>query len=297
MTRSCSVIIVNYKAAGHVRRCLASVAAALEGIAWEAIVIDNGSGDDGSIATPDLPRVRVHRNADNRGFARGVNQGLAMTSASDVLLLNPDCEVACDAVIRLRSALDRHSDCALVGPRITDPDGETQGSARGDPTMLTGLFGRATLLTRLFPRSHLAQRNVRYAPPIGPGADSVEVDWVSGACMFARRTALEAVKGFDARFFLYWEDADLCRRLRARGMTIRYVPEARVMHRVGGSSCHAPALAIRAFHHSAYLYYMTHVAQSPANPVRWLAKAALSLRCQWQLLHAARVSRGSARLE
>ena len=286
MTCDYSVILVNYNAGEHLRRCLASLARALDQIPWEAVVVDNASRDASPVVAASFDQVRLHRNTENLGFARGVNQGLAMTFGRYVLIVNPDCEVDGLAIRLLRDELERHAECAVVGPRICDPDGATQGSARGDPTLLTGLFGRATLATRLFPGSRLARRNVRSAAAIESRASSVEVDWVSGACMLARRQALEAVNGFDGRFFLYWEDADVCRRLRARQMTIRYVPEAHVMHRVGASSARAPALAIRAFHRSAYLYYVTHVARSSLNPARWFAKVALSLRCGWHLFRA-----------
>ena len=86
--------------------------------------------------------------------------------------------------------------------------------------------------------------------------------------MLVRRSAFEEVGGFDARYFLYWEDADLCRRLRARGYEIRYVPGATAVHRVGHSSRTARAASIRAFHESAYLYYATHVAPGAFNPKR-----------------------------
>ena len=105
--------------------------------------------------------------------------------------------------------------------------------------------------------------------------------------MLARREALDAVGGFDERFFLYWEDADLCRRLRARGYHVRYVPGATAIHRVGQSSRTARASAIRAFHESAYLYYATHVAPARSIPSAPLARAILPARCWLQLVAAA----------
>jgi GT2 family glycosyltransferase len=113
------------------------------------------------------------------------------------------------------------------------------------------------------------------------------VDWLSGACVLARREALAAEGGFDERYFLYWEDADLCRRLRTRGYEVRYVPAASAVHRVGHSSRTARAPSVRAFHESAYLYYATHVAPGALNPKRLLARALLALRCWW-LLRATR---------
>jgi GT2 family glycosyltransferase len=149
--------------------------------------------------------------------------------------------------------------------------------------MWTGLFGRSTWLSRVLPRLSVARRNVVTEDAINSGRPSVVVDWLSGACMLARREALEAVNGFDERYFLYWEDADLCRRLRDAGWHVRYVPGAAAVHRVGHSSRTARASAIRAFHRSAYLYYATHVATGLRQPARVIARALLAMRC-WLLL-------------
>jgi GT2 family glycosyltransferase len=104
--------------------------------------------------------------------------------------------------------------------------------------------------------------------------------------MLARRDALLSVNGFDERYFLYWEDADLCRRLRARGHEIRYVPGAVAVHQVGQSSRTARASSIRAFHKSAYLYYATHVATGRFSLKRPIARLLLALRCRWRLRSA-----------
>ena len=151
--------------------------------------------------------------------------------------------------------------------------------------MLTGLFGRTSTLRRLLPGLSVSKRNVVGGPGGAGGAEpgAMVVDWLSGACMLARRDALEQVGGFDERYFLYWEDADLCRRLRTRGYDVRYVPGAEAVHRVGQSSRTAPESSIRAFHNGAYLYYATHVAPGALNPKRWMARALLAARCRWRL--------------
>ena len=280
---SISVVIVNYNAGPELRAALQSVAAELAGSQWEAIVVDNASSDGSGAAAEDVaPEVRLIRNTENVGFARGMNQGLAASSGSLVLLLNPDCRLTGGAVAAMSRELDRYPDCALVGPRILDPDGSVQGNARGDPDMLTGLFGRSTFLRRLFPALAVSRRNVVGTSREPGDADGVVVDWLSGACVLARRDALASVHGFDERYFLYWEDADLCRRLRAHGYHVRYVPGATAIHVVGQSSKSVKASAIRAFHDSAYLYYETHVAPRP-GPRRLLARVLLSVRC-WMYL-------------
>ena len=284
MAPQVTAILVNYNAGAELREAIRSVGDELDGRDWEALVVDNASSDGSAAAVEEFsPRVRVVRNEQNVGFGRGVNQGLRATSAPLVLIMNPDCRLAPGAFDRLSGELDRWPQCAIAGPRILNPDGSPQGNARGDPDMLTGLFGRSAALRRLFPRLPVSTRNVVVdrGTPLDNG--SIGVDWVSGACMLARRSALEQVHGFDERYFLYWEDADLCRRLRACGYQVRYVPGAAAVHRVGHSSKNLRQLAIRAFHESAYLYYATHVA-SDSRPKRLLARALLSARCRLRLL-------------
>jgi len=185
------------------------------------------------------------------------------------------------ALAPLLTQLEQDARCAIVAPQVLDPDGSPQGNARGDPDMFTGLFGRTGALRRTLPGLQIAQRNV-VTGATDAGA-SIVVDWVSGACLVARRTALADVGGFDERYFMYWEDADLCRRLRQRGYRIRYVPAAVAVHRVGQSSKTARASSLRAFHRSAYLYYATHVARGVLNPKRWLARVLLTTRLWWKL--------------
>jgi GT2 family glycosyltransferase len=273
-----SAVLVNYNAGLELRRALHSIADELAGRPWEAVVVDNASSDEsGAVVEEFAPHARLHRNDENVGFARGMNQGLAATSGTLVLIMNPDCRLTAGAFDALRAELERSPSCAIAGPRILNPDGSLQGSARGDPDMLTGLFGRTTFLRRVFPALAVSRRNV-----ISDAAErndrSVIVDWLSGACMLARRDALERVEGFDERYFLYWEDADLCRRLRARGYDVKYVPGATAIHNVGQSSKSLRARAIRAFHESAYLYYETHVAPH-SGLKRMLARVLLSARC------------------
>jgi hypothetical protein len=275
-----AAILVNYNAGDELRRALQSIVDELHEVPWEGVVIDNDSTDGSAgVVAEFAPFVSLERNAVNVGFARGVNQGLAATTAPLVLIMNPDCRLVAGAVAALRAELAQTEHCALVGPRILNADGSVQGSARGDPDMLTGLFGRTGAFGRILPWLAVSRRNVVSESAIRSRHNSVVVDWLSGACMLARRDALEKVNGFDERYFLYWEDADLCRRLRAVGYHVRYVPGAKAIHRIGQSSRDSRASAIRAFHESAYLYYTTHVAPRPHQPKRWLARALLAARC------------------
>lgn len=280
-----SAVLVNYNAGDELRRALQSLSDELRERRWEALVVDNASTDGSQEIVGEFYYARLLQNRENVGFARAMNQALAATTGSLVVILNPDCRLVAGAIATLKAELERHEGCAIVGPRILNPDGTVQGSARGDPDMLTGLFGRTALMRRLLPWMPSARRNVVSDMAIASGQPSVVVDWLSGACMLARREALDAVTGFDERYFLYWEDADLCRRLRRAGYHVRYVPGATAIHRVGQSSRTARVPAIRAFHDSAYLYYSTHNAPSPRDPKRLAAKMILGAR-EWWLLRS-----------
>ena len=283
MTPELSAILVNYNAGGELALALRSIQGDCAQIPWEAVVVDNASSDDSAAVVESAPHATLVRNVTNVGFGRAVNQGVAVSKAPLLLLMNPDCRLVAGAISTLRSVLDAETACAVVGPRILDPDGAVQGSARGDPDMLTGLFGRTGALRGLLPFLPVARRNVVAEDAVRSSASSIVVDWLSGACLLVRRDAFLAAGGFDERFFLYWEDADLCRRLRKRGFHIRYVPGATAVHQVGRSSQTARRSSIRAFHTSAYLYYATHVAPGALNPRRLLARALLGARCWWQL--------------
>jgi GT2 family glycosyltransferase len=134
------------------------------------------------------------------------------TTGEFVLLLNPDCIMATDPR-PLASWLAAHPKAAVCGAIVREADGSLQASARHFPDAFTGLAGRTTWLTRVWPDNPWTTRDLVRDVPSEP----IEVDWVSGAYMMLRRDAFTSVNGMDEQFFLYWEDADLCRRLRQAG--------------------------------------------------------------------------------
>ena len=278
-----AVVLVDYNAGDEIIHALESVATELQGRVWEGVVVDNASAESCAAQVARFaPAVSLISNAVNVGFGTAVNQAIAATTAPLVLIMNPDARLEPGALAGLEAVLAAHDACALAGPRILNLDGTVQGSARGDPDMLTGLFGRRQVLTRWLPWLPAARRNVIDPSALDPRESHV-VDWLSGACLLGRRSALARVGGFDERYFLYWEDADLCRRLRHAGYHVRYVPAATAVHRVGHSSRTAQAASIRAFHASARRYYDTHVAPGRLNPMRLVAHVLLAARQWWHL--------------
>jgi N-acetylglucosaminyl-diphospho-decaprenol L-rhamnosyltransferase len=281
---SLTVVIVNFNSGPYLARCLASLDADLAAVEWTGVVVDNASTDGSvdSMSAAGDGRVTVIRNATNIGFGAAVNQAARGTSGTLLWLINPDCEIEVGAFEALRETLSEDPRCAVAAPQLLNADGSVQESARGEPTAWTGLFGRHGLLTRVFPGAGAARHNLRAREIVQSGVKTAEIDWAMGACLLIRREVFDRVSGFDERFFLYWEDADLCRRIRDLGYVIRYVPRARVVHVGAASSRTARRMAGRAFHRSAYLYYAKHTVPSRWHPARALAWLALRVRGWWR---------------
>jgi GT2 family glycosyltransferase len=247
-----SVVIVNYLAYDHLADCLASLAPFVTPA--DIVVVDHlTQWQSLERLAARFPAVRFFPCAGNPGFAAGVNRGVRETASEYILLLNPDCVVGVDPR-PLGSWMAAHPRAAVCGAIVREADGSVQASARRFPGVFTGLAGRTTWLTRVWPGNPWTMSNlVRDVP-----AEPIEVDWVSGACMMVRREAFAAVGGMDEQFFLYWEDADLCRRLKQVGWLTYYNPAVSVTHLTGRSSQHAREQSLVAFHDSAYRYYRKH---------------------------------------
>ena len=227
-----SVIIVNWNVRDLLRRCLHSILASLPACQLEIIVVDNGSTDGSpEMVRTEFPQVHLLANPDNRGFTAANNQGLAVARGRYVLLLNPDTEVVGDALETLVAFADAHPDVGVVGPQLLNPDGTVQSSRRRFPTLATALL-ESTWLQPYAPRRLLA----RYYVLDRPDDEVQDVDWVTGAALMARREAVEQVGPLDEGFFMYSEELDWCRRFRAAGWRVVYLPTARVIHHEGKSS-------------------------------------------------------------
>jgi hypothetical protein len=247
-----AVVIVSFEAREALLACLDSLRAD-SSLSIETVVVDN-AGTDGSAEAVRVahPSALVIANSDNVGFARACNQGWRASRAPLVLFLNPDAEVTPGAVEALVRLLEERPGFGAAGPRTRSADGAIQVSTGPDLTPVTERRQRRLVLG-------VARRDATaLAEAEALHSREHEPDWVSGSCLIARRTALEAVAGFDERFFLYEEDADLCRRLRATGWRVLFTPAAEVRHRLGQSMAKAPRRARLEYDRSHLLYYRKH---------------------------------------
>ncbi|MBA2713471.1 MAG: glycosyltransferase family 2 protein [Rubrobacteraceae bacterium] len=264
-----SVLIVNYASWPLTLRCIE----ALYGTGFEdfeTIIVDNDSEEP-----PELPSsVRLIRNKENVGFARAHNRGTAASTGDLIVLINPDTVVERNFFQSLENFFEGHPKVGVAGPKILDSEGELQLSARRDISALSGFLGRTSLLTRLFPKSSLVKSQF---PAVTDQSHPSSVDWVSGACMVIRRDTLREIGPLDERFFMYFEDADLCRRARAAGWLVYYLPHIEIIHQTGASSRSKPR-AIWILHKSAFLYHRKHGAHGPLNVFSAVVLAGLTLR-------------------
>jgi len=230
-----SVIIVSWNVRDLLVRCLESVRAgfAQAGLTGEIIVVDNASADGSAdVVRTRFPDVILIEPGANLGYTGGNNLGLRHAQGRYILILNPDTEVAPDAPGRLVGVLGIHPSIGVVGPALLLPDGRRQSSRRRFPSLFVGMV-ESTPLEPWVARSPLL-RGFRLLDH--PDDEPQPVDWLVGAALMIRREIIEQVGTLDEAFFMYFEELDWQRRIKAAGWSIWYWPEARVVHYEGASS-------------------------------------------------------------
>ena len=247
-----AVVVVSFEARESLLDGLRSVRAHASS-PLELVVVDNASRDGSAEAVRAArPEALVIANPDNVGFARAANQGWRVSRAPNVLFLNPDAELTPGALETLAGLLESRPEVGAAGPRTRSGDGSIQVSTGPDLTPLSERRQRRLV------RGVARREPVALAEAEALHAREHEPAWVSGSCLMTRRAALEGVGGFDERFFLYEEDADLCRRMRAAGWRIVFTPAAEVRHALGRSMAEAPRRSRLEYHRSHLLYYHKH---------------------------------------
>jgi N-acetylglucosaminyl-diphospho-decaprenol L-rhamnosyltransferase len=232
------VVVVSYNSRKTLRACVEPLVN-VDGV--NIIVVDNASSDSSLDSVVDLPITTIALTR-NGGFAHGCNAGWRAGLAPYVLLLNPDARIDGGSIEKLVDAMESMTRVGLAAPRILHADGSLEYSQRRFPRLVS-TYAQALFLHRLFPRARwtdeLIRDEVAYRRTGTP-------DWVSGACMLLRQSALEELGGLDEGFFMYSEDIDLCRRLRSAGYDIVFEPAAEVRHEGGASAPRASLFPVLA---------------------------------------------------
>lgn len=265
-----AAIVVTYNSENEVDACLGALCEA--GVrTW---MVDNASSDGTLQQTGERFRgVRVIANADNRGFARAVNQALAEVEEEMVLLVNPDCIVSEAAVRELARRMASDPVVGVLGPRIRDADGHVAISAHpfeSVGTVLASRFGGALLGASVKRVISVGKRRGSYEACLDGRARTV--DWVSGACLAVRTDLLRGLGGLDTGYFMYYEDEELCLQAWRAGATVAYLPAVEVVH-TGGASSADPALVWPHLYRSLLRFQARHRPRT-----YWLVRAAILLR-------------------
>lgn len=241
------VVVVTYQSGDTLATFLDTLARAT--VQTTAVVLaDNGSTDGAPEAQEAAGRALLLPTGANLGYGAAANRGASLGRAPWLVVANPDVTWAPETLDRMLQTAARWPRAGAVGPMIVSPDGSLYPSARALPSLGRGI-GHAVFgwvwpgnpWTRAYrqEREALVER---------------ETGWLSGSCLLLRRTAFEAVGGFDDGYFMFFEDLDLCERLAAAGWSSVYAPDARVVHEGGASWRSTPDAMVRAHHRSAWRY-------------------------------------------
>lgn len=278
-----SIIIISFNTKDLLRECLEAIIKEAKGISNEIIVVDNASKDGSAdMVQTSFPSVCLVRNSTNLGFGAANNVGFKMARGKYIVLLNSDAFLHPGALKKALLKVQSDPSIGMVGGRLVGRDGAWQPSARQFPSLLNEflhLFGLATKFphSRFFGKADNTWR--RFDEPF-------ETDWVPGAFAIMPKKVLDEVGYFDENFFLYYEEVDLCKRIKSAKYKIWYWPDIVVTHLGGESSKTVKTLSFFSIgsqltlwrYRSQLLYYRKHSGYLNANAIRCLEVGLFTLR-------------------
>lgn len=232
-----SIIIVSYKMKGLTLNCIKSIKEAdWTGLSYEIIVVDNDSGEHlGDILAWQYPEVKFIQAKSNLGMGKADNLGLARAQGKYIVIMNPDTIAMRDTFKKLYNYMEANPKVGVVGPKQFNPDKTVQASCYRWYGILTPIWRRTFLgmifgvkdMQRFF-MSDFDKKSIR------------QVDWLLGSFLFIRTSTLKQVGGFDERFFLYFEDTDLCKSFHEKNWQVVFNPEASIIHNHKRESAKTP---------------------------------------------------------
>jgi GT2 family glycosyltransferase len=241
-TPELSILLVNFNDRVHLGDCLTSVIESASGFDYEIVIVDNNSSDRSvEFIQKNFPRARLLSNNENFGFSKGNNQAIKQSRGAFILFLNTDTVIDPGALNLLLQKLKSNPELGAIGPALFPRKNVYQVS-----------FGRrVNFLSQVFQKYFF---NGYYRLILKISQREREVGWLSAACLLVRRQALEEAGFFDENFFLYFEDIDLCFRVKKRGWKLIYLPAARVFH-AGGTTTTTKRLQSRYEYRRSQIYF------------------------------------------
>jgi GT2 family glycosyltransferase len=269
-----SIIIVSWNVKSDLLNCLSSIKINKPHCSFEQIVVDNNSNDGtANIIKQQFPEVIFIENNENKGFSKANNQGIQRATGEYIFLLNPDTIVHPDALNILVDFLDKNPEAGACGPKLLNADGTIQPSVRRFPTFRGILYAHTFFrLMGLF-RSQYKEWMMKDF-----NCDKQRnVEQIMGAAMMIRRSVIDTVGGMDENFFMYFEEVDLCYRIKEAGKQIVFLPDAIITHLGGRSSSQNPLRRVMMLK-SMMLFFRKHRGAFATNLFAIIFKIAVIFR-------------------
>ncbi|MGM9994014.1 MAG: glycosyltransferase family 2 protein [Candidatus Avigastranaerophilus sp.] len=259
-----SVILVSYNTLDLTRNCLKSLYEKTNGVNFEIFVVDNNSKDGSpEMVEREFPDVKLIRNSENKGFGAANNIAIRKSSAKYILCLNTDTVLTGNSIKQFFDYMEQNPDAGAMGGQLTDINGNPLSSVgffAGTKRLLFSLFGLRYIFPKYYEEKFALVKAVNY--------DSItEVDSISGADLFLRKSLIDKIGAFDEQFFMYFEETDLCYRVHKAGYKVIYFPQSRIIHLEGRSFSPSKMQ----YHRSSMLkYYKKNVGYLPYLILKFL---------------------------
>ena len=291
-----TISIVNYNTKNLLRGCLNSIYKIKGKIEFEVIVVDNTSSDGSvELIEREFPRVKLIKNRQNLGFAKANNQAIKQSKGRYILLCNPDIVIKSNSLDKMIEFMETHRSVGALGCKILNPDKTIQTSNNSFPNLFTA-FLHIFQLKKIVPSSRIRERIGRRWRVL-PGTtlreyfrvywDSNrvrEVEWATGACLLVRKETVEEVGLLDENFFMYYEDADWCYRMRKKGWKTFYFPLFEAFHYVGKSTDKFNSKSFIERYKSMYHYFWKRGGKRALFLLRFIICSGLGLRLMGLLM-------------
>jgi GT2 family glycosyltransferase len=282
-----SYLLVAYKSNDVIVDAIKSIQLQSGEFECEIIIVDNFASENcRDIVATLAPNAKVIVNTENTGFTHGVNQGRALTTGEYLFYLNPDVQLAPDCTRVLIDELESDSQLAAAAPQLLNHDGSAQRSVRHFPTFATLIYEHSGLAF-LFWRS---RRFGRWKNRYFDHQSRADVEQPMASAFLARRDVLDRIGAWDERFFIFFSDVDICRRIIDAGYRIVFAPEAKAKHELGGSTRKERSWLIYDSHRGFYRYLAKHELRGIKTLLRPLAAIILSVSAVLRVIYREAVS-------
>jgi hypothetical protein len=247
-----SIVIVSWNTKKLLDECLASIFRETKNLNFEIFVVDNNSSDGtAEMIKEKYPQTRLIKNKENCGFAAANNQAMKLATGKYILVLNPDTIFKNNAAGLGIITLEKYPEAAILGPKTFNADGSIQRTVRRDPSFAAAAL-IMTKLQHIFPRNKSLEN---YYCADFDYSREIEAEQVQGSFMLLRSEAAKKLNFFDEKFFIWFEEVDLCLRVRRAGYKILYSPEAEIIHYGGESFKQVAGIRRQKMFNRSLLYY------------------------------------------